>query len=87
MGADNLDGKVGRMYVPRQEIGSIALRKMKVSSGCSTPACCGNHSSSMAAMQHGANRVLQGLKRERHETAAAATKAKRSKGVDAAGPE
>ena len=29
MGADNLDGKVGRMYVPRQEIGSIALRKMK----------------------------------------------------------
>ena len=34
MGADNLDGKVGRMYVPRQEIGSIALRKMKVSSTC-----------------------------------------------------
>ena len=45
MGADNLDGKVGRMYVPRQEIGSIALRKMKVSSSCSIPACCGNHSS------------------------------------------
>ena len=25
-----LDGKVGRMYVPRQELGSIATRKMKV---------------------------------------------------------
>lgn len=25
-----LDGKVGRMYVPQQEVGSIATRKMKV---------------------------------------------------------
>ena len=25
-----LDGKVGRMYVPRQEVGSIATFKMKV---------------------------------------------------------
>ena len=31
-----LDGKVGRMYVPRQEIGSIATRKMKVSQPLTT---------------------------------------------------
>ena len=30
VGTDSLEGKVGRMYVPRQEVGSIALRKMKV---------------------------------------------------------
>ncbi len=34
MGSDSLDGKVGRMYVPRQEVGSIALRKMKVGRSC-----------------------------------------------------
>ena len=28
--SEMLDGKVGRMYVPRQELGSIATRKMKV---------------------------------------------------------
>ena len=33
MGTDSLEGKVGRMYVPRQEVGSIALRKMKVRVG------------------------------------------------------
>ncbi len=33
-----LDGKVGRMYVPRQEIGSIATRKMKVNQLLATPA-------------------------------------------------
>ena len=27
---DLLDGKVGRMYVPQQEISSIATKKMKV---------------------------------------------------------
>ena len=26
----NLDGKVGRMYVPQQDLGSMATRKMKV---------------------------------------------------------
>ena len=30
MSREMLDGKVGRMYVPRQELGSIATRKMKV---------------------------------------------------------
>ena len=40
-----LDGKVGRMYVPRQEIGSIATRKMKVNHLLASPAlrirdCC-----------------------------------------------
>ena len=30
MSKDNLDGKIGRMYVPQQEIGSIATKKMKV---------------------------------------------------------
>ena len=29
---DNLEGKVGRMYVPRQEVETMPLRKMKVSS-------------------------------------------------------
>ena len=28
---DNLEGKVGRMYVPRQEVDTMPLRKMKVS--------------------------------------------------------
>ena len=30
MSTENLDGKVGRMYVPQQDLGSIATRKMKV---------------------------------------------------------
>lgn len=29
---DNLEGKVGRMYVPRQEVETMPLRKMKVGS-------------------------------------------------------
>lgn len=29
--SDNLEGKVGRMYVPRQEVDTMPLRKMKVS--------------------------------------------------------
>ena len=40
-----LDGKVGRMYVPRQELGSIATRKMKVRGSSSrmtaAPCSCG----------------------------------------------
>ncbi len=31
MSRDNLEGKVGRMYVPRQEVDTMPLRKMKVS--------------------------------------------------------
>lgn len=41
MSRDILEGKVGRMYVPRQEVDTMPLRKMKVSR--STPAlaaCC-----------------------------------------------
>ena len=34
MSREMLDGKVGRMYVPRQELGSIATRKMKVRALC-----------------------------------------------------
>ncbi len=30
MSADVLEGKVGRMYMPKQDVASIALRKMKV---------------------------------------------------------
>ncbi len=29
MGTDVLEGKVGRIYMPRQELGTIALQKMK----------------------------------------------------------
>ena len=36
MGADELDGKVGRIYMPKQDVDNIALRKMKVGddAGC-----------------------------------------------------
>jgi hypothetical protein len=29
-GTDMLDGRVGRIYMPKQDIGNIALHKMKV---------------------------------------------------------
>ena len=47
--SEMLEGKVGRMYVPRQELGSIATRKMKVrafspNDGCyATAAACAVH--------------------------------------------
>lgn len=31
MGTDALEGKVGRIYMPKQDVDNIALRKMKVS--------------------------------------------------------
>ena len=34
-----LDSKVGRMYVPRQEVGSIATRKMKVNYQALSSSC------------------------------------------------
>ena len=49
MSSEMLEGKVGRMYVPRQELGSIATRKMKVrafspNDGCyATAAACAVH--------------------------------------------
>lgn len=30
VGSDELDGKVGRIYMPSQDVGSMALHKMKV---------------------------------------------------------
>lgn len=29
VGSDMLDGKVGRMYIPKQDVGTVALKKMK----------------------------------------------------------
>ena len=38
VGTDELEGKVGRIYMPAQDIGSMSLHKPKVRC-CAQPAC------------------------------------------------
>jgi hypothetical protein len=46
VGSDELEGKVGRIYMPTQDVASMALHKMKVrtvdflGTGCHTDAVC-----------------------------------------------
>ena len=38
MSADMLEGKVGRIYMPKQDVGGMALHKMKARTPGSAPA-------------------------------------------------
>ena len=95
MSGDMLDGKVGRIYMPKQDLEGLALRKMKVRSATIHVPCarrclaCASTQVRMAANLMGKSRrcvltpicgcATQGLKREKKETSTAKAAAKAAK--------